>query len=276
MTDIRQKVDDYINQFHVLGKDELLNCDNIVIIFYGVILNKFRTTLNETEYFYFKEYQERVFNLVEDLREKNAATLDLVLTYLGKINVYLADIIIMLWCLPRTDEFLSRKIYNNRYRANIEKYNKHLVKNINNQIVRNFCIETITKTNNVPVHCIDILWRYMDTLSIEFDYYNINSSGYIGFTMPQQKNGYTRIGLDLEYILEMGLGKIVYDDDPKGSFASLIKKFVSDPEIISQAIVNQNYYRQFQNINKNYEKYFGTSAGKISQEKLAELRKLIE
>jgi hypothetical protein len=258
-------VETYIDQFNIVGKYNDLNYDVLSQLLYSAILNKFKVTMNEEEYVYFKEYQERVFDLVENLRELSTATISIVFNYLDKINNYLPDIIIMLWCLPRTDTLLSKRIYNNSYKQNIIKYNEKIIKNINHTVIKNFCIETLTKTNNVPIHCIDYIWYYMNTISMEFTFYNSESNAYIGFIMPEHNKGddnYIDFGFNMEYLLEMDLGKIIYENDPgsKGSFRNFLKKIVVDAEIVKKMLTiktKHNYQRQMLNISKNPSKYFG-------------------
>ncbi|XWV26584.1 hypothetical protein QJ857_gp0483 [Tupanvirus soda lake] len=266
---LKKKMDvkTYIDQFNVIGIDEFINCDNISQILYAAILNRFMINMSEEEYIYFKEYQERVFDLVENLRELSSATIPIVLNYLDKVNPYLADIIIMLWCMPRTDNFLSKRIYNNRYKENIKKYNIKMIKNIENTVMRNFCIETVTKTNYVPIHCIEYIWFYMNTLSFEFTFYNTESSAYIGFIIPDQsdnKNGETFIefGFNMEYLLDLGLGQIVYANDPskKGSFRNFLRNFVTNKTLVEKLLTSNTkhtYRQQLINISKNPSKYFG-------------------
>ena len=107
-------IETYIAQFNVLGIDEFINCDNLSQIVYAAFLNKFKITMNDEEYIYFKEYQERVFDLVENLRELDTKSISLVFNYLDEKNPYIADIIIMMWCMPRTDNFLSNIIMNTK------------------------------------------------------------------------------------------------------------------------------------------------------------------
>ena len=263
----------YISQFNIIDNEELdiLHCVNLSNLLYKAILNKFRITIPEDNYQYFKEYQERMFDLVENLRELTSATIPIVFNYLTKINPCLPDIIIMLWCLPRTDSYLSKKIYTSKYKQNIEKYNCKIIKNIENNVIKNFCVETLTKTNNVPVHCIDYLWLYMNGLSFDFTFYNLEGGQYIGFEIPEQNNNYEeknstelfiKFGFGIEYMLDMGLGKVVYDSDPlnKGSFRNFLKRIIFDIDMMKNLLSSpsgNNLKNQLRNISKNPTKYFG-------------------
>lgn len=285
----------YINQFNIIDNEEadllycekfntkdtkLLHCENLSKLLYSAILNKFRITISEDDYQYFKEYQERMFDLVENLRELTSATIPMVFDYLTEINPYLPDIIIMLWCLPRTDQYLSKKIYNNKYKQNIQKYNIKIIKNIENGVIKNFCIETLTKTNSVPVHCIDYLWLYMNGLSFDFSFYNQEGAQYIGFEIPESDENnknkdedetFINFGFNMEYMLEMGLGQVVYRSDPlaKGSFRNFLKNIIFDANVVKNLLSSQstnNLKTQLRNIIRNPKKYFGDTATQIPEE----------
>lgn len=256
----------YVDQFNVLGIDEFINCDNTSLILYATILSKFMITITDEEYIYFKEYQERIFNLIENLRKLTPTFISLVFEYLEKINPYLPDIIIMLWCMPRTANYLSKKMYNNKYKEYINKYNHKLIRIIEHRIMKNFCIETLTKNNNVPVHCIDYIWFYMNALSLEFTFYNSDNNSYIGFKISDHtdvKNEfYVDFGFNMEYMLEMNLGQIAYENDPnqKGSFRNFLKNFVTNSILVEKMLTSKtkhNYKSQILKIIENPSKYFG-------------------
>jgi hypothetical protein len=233
--------------------------------------------MSEDEYTYFKEYQDRVFDLIENLREMSSATIPLVFDYLSGINATLPDIIIMLWCLPRSDQFLSKINYNKRYKENIAKYNRKLIRNIEHRVVADFCLETLTKTNNVPVHCIDYLWFYMNKISMEFIFYNSESGGYIGITIledEEDKNSdeqWIELGLNVEYILGLGLGRTIYKTNPsnKGTFQKFLFKIFSDPLVVEKLVKMPNFCRQMLTMSENPSKYFGSDVTNFSPEIIA-------
>lgn len=269
--DIKQ----YLKQFNVIGHKGNLHCENLSQILYATILNKFRMNMTQEEYVYFKEYQERVFDLVENLRELPSTTIPIVFDHLTNVNHYLIDIIIMLWCLPRTDDYLSKKMYNKEYRENIQKYHQKMVKNICHKCMENFCIETITKTNNVPVHCIDYIWFYMNNLSFDFTFYNSNGGAYINFTFSENDK-FINFGFNMEYLLELGLGQIVYHNDPnqKGSFRNFLQQIITNMDVTKKLLETQvNFRTQFKNISKNPAKYFGENFKQFPKEIIDELEK---
>lgn len=269
--DYKMNVIEYIKQFAIIDPDSNLECCRLSQMLYGAILNKFKIKIDTETYYYFKEYQERVFDFVENLRELSSATMPLIFDYLLKTeNVYLIDIIIMLWCLPRSDNFLSKKMYNNKYHENIKKYNQKLINNITHKSMECFCFETLGKTNSVPVHCIDYIWFYMNGITMELQFLNYDNASYINFVMPDGDEHsdedntlmHVCIGINMEYVLEMGLGKIEYDNCilEKGTFGNFLKKYIIDMDIVKSLITKgkiNNYQRQLINISKNPSKYFG-------------------
>lgn len=275
-------VKDYIDQFYVIGKKNDLNCEYMGQLLYQTILNKFHVEFDQVEYSYFREYQERVYNLIENLRELKVATIKLIFDYVLKLNIHLVDIIIMLWAMPRTDSFLSARMYDIAYKENIEKYNKKMIKLIEYDAMKNFCIETLSKTNYVPIHCIDYLWYYMNGLSFDFVFTNQKSSSFIGIGIydDDAKSDFKELSFNMEYLLKLGLGKVVYPNDPmnKGIFCSHLKKIVTDIEVIKVLMAghsNKNYFVQLKNINKNLEKYFGEKIEPLSEKIILELEQML-
>lgn len=266
----------YIDQFNVLGTTGEINCENLSKILYMAILNKFKVTFSEEEYYYFKEYQERVFDLIDNLRELSSTTIPIVFEYLDKNNYYLLDIIILQWCLPRTDTYLSKKIYNATYKKNIQKYNFKLIENINHYTVRNFCVDTLIKTNNVPIHCIDYLWYYMNDLTLELSFYNSECNSYIGLAILDDEDNSIEFGFNMEFLLDMGLGQIMYDNDPlaKQSFRKFLEIFVIDIDVVKKMLTiptKNNYKKQLINISLNPSRYFGQALKTLPSSILKEL-----
>lgn len=262
-------MDTYIEQFHITGDGDL-NYDYIIQMLYSAILNKFKVTIPEEEYVDFKEYQDRIFDLVENLRELESRFILNTLEYLKKINISLPDIIIMCWCLPRSDSYISEQIYNKKYKDNINKYNNKLINNIEHEIIKDFCIETLSKTNNVPVHCIDYLWYYMCSISLEFTFYNSRGGNYIGIIISESDDVNINFGFNMEHLLELGLGQIVYINDPnkKGSFRNFLWHFITNSTAVKKLIApdkKTNFHRQLITISNNPSKYFGSQYQEIPE-----------
>lgn len=266
MTDeLKFNVKEYLNQYHIIDDNGMNYRRELSQKLYKAILNKFKINMTQEEYYPFKEFQERIFNLIENLRELETNIIPLIFDYLQKINVYLIDIIIMLWCLPRSDDYLSKKMYDKKYTELIKNYHHKMIHNIKHKCMENFCIESITKTNNVPVHCIDYIWFYMSNLSLDFTFYNSNGGNYICFMMPEHNHcdEFINFGFNMEHLLNLGLGQISHSNDPhnKGSFRNFLFMIITNLDVVKKLIQTQNNFKkQFLNISKDVTKYFGKDA----------------
>lgn len=262
-------IKNYLEQFGVLNESESLS--NLL---YFAILNRFRVVMNNQQYITFKIFQEKVFNLVESMRKQDSEIIAIVFDYLSEIDIYLIDVIIMLWCLPRADTYLSKRFYNKHYEKNIQKHNYKMIKNIEHKTVKSFCMDTLTKTNNVPVHCIDYLWYYMNGISLEFSFYNYESGDYIGFSIPQGDFIFLEFGFNMEKLLELGLGQIIYQNG-NGSFRNFIKNLITDIDIVKKILntstTNHNYFKQLLNITNDPSKYFGNMLKDIPPSVISEI-----
>lgn len=264
-------MDNYLRQFFV---PEIRDIERLSKKLYRALLNRFMINVSLQEYNDMKQYQECIFDLVEDLRKMDISFIEDFLNYLDENDPYMADNIIMCWSLPRTEDYLSKKFYNKKYEENIKKYNCILVELVEHPVVRNFCIETLSKTNYVPVHCIDILWFYMDILSFELFFYNINNCYYLGFVTQDIIGTWDEcleFGLNVPFILDMGLGDINYLSKKdlafsengkllRGTFKNFIKIFFTDYFLAERMVSSRcgkNYFSQLRKINDNPSKYFG-------------------
>jgi len=149
---------------------------------YFLILKKFRVLVDPVEYPYLWEYQNRVFDLIEDLRTLSEERIFNILEYLFDKDPYLTDILIILWPFPRVG-LLSQTSFQEEYAQNILKYHQLLVnlleKNTSFQrIIGSFCADIFSKDHAyLPIHSIDILWYYLKWLPVDLvlhdhkDYY---------------------------------------------------------------------------------------------------------
>ena len=255
----------FIQQFDVLDSPTNdINCTEVSKLLYEAFLTKFKISLQSESYEILLTYQHRVYDLVEHMHELDSDRIKSILKILDKENPYVADIVIMSWSLPRVNECLSQVSYDRTYKLNIANYNHLIEECVDHYVIKNFCIETLTKTNNVPVHCIDILWYYMNNLSVEFSFNGDLNQRYVGIKIDDTDPEYTTIGIHLTYILDMGLGQTIFKTDPvsKGPFRNFLKRFVTDPEMIeafktSPQSNSKNYIKQLKQIASNPKKYFG-------------------
>src|SRR5579872_1879092 len=148
----------YLYQFGVIGPDEMLNTDTLSQILFAAYLNHLDKVFSIEEQQYVDEYHERIFNLVENLREHTVGDIQIILEYLYEANPYVLDLVIMTWCLPRHSTYLSEQIHLSRYHTLISSYNHKLIHIINSKAIMQFSAEAMAKTNFVPVHCLDLMW----------------------------------------------------------------------------------------------------------------------
>lgn len=246
------KVKQYIRQFDIIDTEDF-NSSFLSQLLYKAYINKFLIHMEPPEYEIFQLYQNRFFDLIENMREFDIASIKTIFTFFENEDPYVVDNIIMSWCLPRPGSYSSKKYYDDEYSKNIAKFNSKLLEMVEHRPVKNFCIECITKTCNIPIHCINILWHYLTSITVEFDFCDDLHSRYLSIILGDDPN-IIRIGLNLVYVLNMGLGK-----NPQNNFNILIQNMVNDPELInllSKSSTKKNYIKQLMHINKNIHNYF--------------------
>lgn len=262
---------EYLNQFDVMGKTDKFDNDAMIHTLYMALVNKFNMTLDEDQYTLFSIYQEKFYDLMENLIELDVKLISKILSDVHKESEYLSNIIIMSWCLPRAGKYCSKMIYRNKYKQNIRDYNSKLVQLITTEPVANFCIDTLSKKNYVPVHCIDYLWYYMNSVTLILQFYNYDSGANIGITPHADHDGDTCIylGFNMEYMLEFGLGKVNYfseaqlnntvtSSQSKGSFRMFLINILTNEDIVKNYLsinTSGNYKRQAVAILRNSSKY---------------------
>jgi len=223
-------------------------------ILYDLYINKFRKNVDDAAYEIIEEYKEKIILFVENLRELDSNAIMDTLCYLDKTLPSLVDIVIMQWCLPRSAHFRSKQMYDKAYKNNIEVYNKKLIDNIDSYLFKNFMLDTISKTCNIPIHCIDIVWYWLSTDSqFDFTFCNDASSNYIKFDIKPDDE-YINVSFNMEAILDMNLGNLVTN---KGPFKYYIKNFVYNPQYIEaymESVTKKNYEKQSINVRKKFTK----------------------
>lgn len=217
---------EFLNSFDVLN-------DDLSQKLYLLYLSAFKCEMDEKIYEKVAFYESKVFNMVENLRDMNQNFIIDIFNYLDKENAYIADLIIMMWCLPRSGIYLSSFMYDNVYRKLIDSHNKKMIDLINHKVVKNFCIETITKINNVPIHCIDYIWPYLQILTIEFDFNNNMMRKFI--MIKNIDSDSVVIGIDMSYVVSLGLGK--------PSFENIVKQVMTDNDYLT-CCTKDNYVSQ--------------------------------
>lgn len=241
----------YLERFQVIDADSQAStdtpcdpkqsCEILAQRLYSLILTRFTTPIDSDMAKEVVDYQHRFHSLLEDLREQDSCMIASVLTYLARVDYrHVCVLVILCWCLPRPGCFFSKKGYQQGYRDYIGEYNHKLITLIQHPVMREFCIETLTQTNSVPVHCIDYMWFYMDGLSIDLIFHNYAYGDYIRLTAPEGENvtidSYIGFSFSLMYMLEMGLARA--SPSSKGPFMTLLQTFVTDPSLAASTLAS--------------------------------------
>lgn len=195
---------------------------------YLLHLSAFKHQIDEDRMMVLSQFSSNIYDLVEYLRDQNHTVISDTLAFIEKKNAYIADLVLIMWCLPRPGEYLSTISYNLKYEENIKNYNHKIICLLGHNVVRNFCIETLSKVNNVPIHCIDYIWFYAPEL-ISFSFSNKSMMNYL--MIKDVDVGSIDIGLNMPFIVRLGLGKCDYNKK-KMPFYKMIESIVSDPENI--------------------------------------------
>lgn len=252
---------EFINKFSLLGNTDGFDCPKISALLYRLFLNKFEFQINQAENEIISIYHNRVFNLIQAMYDLTQDQIEGVFRLLDKTDPCLVDIVIMSWLLPRPTEQTSQDMRIKNYKSNILAYSGMLSRLINFYPIRNFCVETLSKTNYVPVHCIDLLWYYMNGLTIEFNFCNDYARDYLKITVNDDQS--ITMGLHMEHIFRLGLGSVINVNDTlnRGPFRNYLKQFLVNEELIESILASpysgsKNFVRQKNLIMNNLSTYF--------------------
>ncbi|ANB50449.1 hypothetical protein [Powai lake megavirus] len=261
----------FIDNSNIIKNDDM-NCKYMSHLLYTKILANGKVEMTVQESQIMMQYQNNVHAFIEIIREYDTKNILEILEYLYSIEFeYLVDVIIMWWCLPDINMSFGKKKYNDHYKSLIQQYNHKIIELIDTNILKHFCLETISRTNSIPVHCIDYLWYYMMSISMEPEFYNSNNAMHIKITI--QDDEYIGFGFNMERLLYLGLGRINYSKsiNPKIPFIKILSTFVSDVNMVKKLLKSNtvsNYKTQMININKNIDLYFGDYLDYIPNEVL--------
>ncbi|AZL89515.1 hypothetical protein QKC54_gp0302 [Megavirus baoshan] len=268
-TSIKIQNKQFIDNSNIIKNDNM-DCKYMSHLLYTKILANGKVEMTVQESQIMMQYQNNVHSFIEIIREYDRENILDILEYLYTIEFeYLADIIIMWWCLPNINTCFCRKTYNNHYKKLIEQYNHKIIELIDTNILKHFCLETISRTNSIPIHCIDYIWYYMTSISIEPEFFNSNNAMHIKITI--QDDEYIGFGFNMERLLYLGLGRINYSkaNCPKIPFIKILSTFVTDTNVVKNLLKSStvsNYKTQVNNINKNINIYFGGYLNSIPNE----------
>jgi hypothetical protein len=254
---IEDNINVYVDQFGIIGEDEFLNTDIMSQMLFKIYLCHFESDATLDEKIYVDEYQERILNLVENLREHPVDYIEKVLTYVYDKNAYAIDLIIMSWCLPRLSNFLSEALYCERYKSLITKYNSKLIDIKDSICIKQFCIETLSRKGHVPVHCLDLLWHYI-TSDMELKISGNEYADFMGIDLDEYDTNNTKIIINMERCLSYGLGNTM--NNIGETFNNILTICLNNPisfAAFSKDKNGKNFKNQYDKIKNNPLKYFG-------------------
>lgn len=216
-------------------------------LFSILVTGYFLDTENSRDVVY--EYRERVVSMVQVLRATDVCFIDQVLRYIMTQNPYLTDVVILLWCLPHNH--LSRKRYDACYRELVTTYLGKLCHLVETEPLRNFALEMISRDCRIPPHCIDVIWPHMRNLNFDVIFISrLVTTIYIRYPECEKFNyetDYIEIGLNMVYLLDLGLGKT--------GICDVIRKIVTDTDL-SKPNLSENFCQQVAIIKANWTQYF--------------------
>jgi hypothetical protein len=206
-----------------------------------------------------KIFQDCMISYVGKLRTLDTDVIGSALKELAIINPCLPDIVIMMWCLP--DPKAENLIMNIEHKRLIETCNPKLIDICDHPIVKSFCIETVTKTNYVPIHCIDILWPYMQNRELNLRFENEQTWDFVGFLMSpgddvDDGNYNMDLSLNIDAVFSMGLGKIAIKNF---SLRKLLYPLIFDAATIKsiyETDEGNDFKEQLKRIHANGPEYF--------------------
>jgi hypothetical protein len=234
----------------LLSDDNNSNIDFLIQEIYSIYLHKFEKEIDSSMKESVFIYIENLHNFVYKLREQTEETIGMFLKYINDKNPALVDLVIMNFCLPCVTPNINLVYTDEMYRMCIASYFPKLKNIINHDVLINFGCEYLTKNCNIPVFCIDILWKFMVSKDTEIEYAFSRSfeHGYINIETHTKEiipiefqddhklqttlhdDYYIVIKMNYNDVFSLGLGKEKYGTDT--NFRDVINFLFTDPKMI--------------------------------------------
>lgn len=229
-------VDKYIIKTH-----NKLNTSEIDLYYhklYALYSSGFTLDVEEEEFLLISEFQYSLFNLIDNCDE--ITDLTKILTLLYEYIPCIADLFIIMWCIPRPDEYLSHRLFIKKYKTKILQKFYRLLEIIDHKIIKEFCLDVISFQKNMAIqfreqklkkfiypHCWELCWAYLNE---HFDiniHYNPLKKEFV--EVEPLMDGYLVITLDTALYLSLDLGIIDYGH---GKFSDIIIYSMTNTEFV--------------------------------------------
>jgi len=186
-----------------LAKYDVLREAYIPLLHYSFV-HKFQNIIDEKIYNEFSQYQQKIYDLVEDLRSRDIPFLQDFFLYLKQVNLYLLDIILFSWCPPRPGIYLSKKMYRQKYAENIRIYLPILSHFSREEWFENFFVDLVSHSIFFPIHCLPLFWNYLDSYKIGLEFTKEQKGEYFKISLSEDQ---TTLYLVLYFpvVLELGI-----------------------------------------------------------------------
>ncbi len=223
------------------------------VILYNQLLSGFRQEIPMDHYQKMFDYQRAVYELLVILRKYSVEQLGSALTLINSYDPYLADDIILSWCLPapristsndNLPKFAYPSItsYYSEYADNIKKYNSTMANIYGNDVFLSACTDIMDKKCRIPAHCLEYIFRYIQNYIIELDFCDYSQADYINFALEDGVESSCILEFNMVFLLEVGVGKPVRD---------FIVMLITQPNMVErlkQCLTKNNYIQQREEI----------------------------
>lgn len=198
---------------------------------------------------------DQVLNLIMKINE---TTLGDIFEECDKNCPEVIDIIILLWCHV-SNRPLSKKQYIEKQKKMISTKLQQLLGHVSHNTIRNFVIDVFSKESYVPVYVIDLLWYWIDGLTIEFNFITYEMADLIKIEQDYDNESVTIIlSINMQYILDLGLGHL--RNIHGVSFRDMIISLITNPQLVNNILQTpnaHNFKTQTEYIMRNSLAYFG-------------------
>lgn len=175
----------YVSQYGLIGPDDFIKPEYMANLYYTALQKKFQIELDTDEYIYFQEYQKRISDFVNDIRQLEPIYINIIMEYLDANSVYTNLIILLTWSVPHFMEYFSHRTFDSKYLEYINNYGEKILRIDNITPIINICVEVVSDDCHFYAHCLDYFWEILSTFIITPKLIN-NTSAHVGLKHLRQ------------------------------------------------------------------------------------------